>query len=200
MKAISTILLRIRRRALELPGNNSGLAAVEFAMIIPLMAAMLVGTNEFAAGVAIDRKVTLMARTLSDLTSQNIAVTNTQLTNFFSASKAVMTPYPSAPVQGTITELFINPSTLKARVQWSQGFAPRNAGDIVEIPDALKIPGTYLIYSEVKYKYVPSVAWFINKTDGITLSDISFTRPRQGPCVVYPAPAAGAAMPACPTA
>ena len=200
MKAIRTILLRIRRRALELPGNNSGLAAVEFAMIIPLMAAMLVGTNEFAAGVAIDRKVTLMARTLSDLTSQNIAVTNTQLTNFFSASKAVMTPYPSAPVQGTITELFINPSTLMARVQWSQGFAPRNAGDIVEIPDALKIPGTYLIYSEVKYKYVPSVAWFINKTDGITLSDISFTRPRQGPCVVYPAPAAGAAMPACPTA
>jgi len=198
MKAIRTILLRIRRRALELPGNNSGLAAVEFAMIIPLMAAMLVGTNEFAAGVAIDRKVTLMARTLSDLTSQNIAVTNTQLTNFFSASKAVMTPYPSAPVQGTITELFINPSTLKARVQWSQGFAPRNAGDIVEIPDALKIPGTYLIYSEVKYKYVPSVAWFINKTDGITLSDISFTRPRQGPCVVYPAPAAGAAMPPCP--
>ena len=193
-------MLRIRRRALELPGNNSGLAAVEFAMIIPLMAAMLVGTNEFAAGVAIDRKVTLMARTLSDLTSQNIAVTNTQLTNFFSASKAVMTPYPSAPVQGTITELFINPSTLKARVQWSQGFAPRNTGDIVEIPDALKIPGTYLIYSEVKYKYVPSVAWFINKTDGITLSDISFTRPRQGPCVVYPAPAAGAAMPACPTA
>jgi Flp pilus assembly protein TadG len=198
MKPMSTIWLRIRRRALELPGNNSGIAAVEFAMIIPLMAAMLVGTNEFAAGVAIDRKVTIMARTLSDLTSQNIAVTDTQLTNFFNAGKAVMTPYPSTPVQGTITELFINPSTLKARVQWSEGAAPRNKGDIVEIPDALKIAGTYLIYSEVKYKYVPSVAWFMNKTDGITLSEISFTRPRQGLCVVYPAPASGAAMPGCP--
>jgi Flp pilus assembly protein TadG len=198
MKAIRTIWLRMRRRALELPGNNSGIAAVEFAMIIPLMAAMLVGTNEFAAGVAIDRKVTIMARTLSDLTSQNIAVTDTQLTNFFNAGNAVMTPYPSAPVQGTITELYINPSTLKARVQWSKGFAAHNPGDIIEIPDALKIAGTYLIYSEVKYKYVPSVAWFMNKTDGITLSEISFTRPRQGPCVVYPAPATGAAMPACP--
>ena len=185
MKPMSTIWLRMRRRALELPGNNRGVAAVEFAMIIPIMAALLIGTNEFSAGVAVDRKVTIMARTLSDLTSQNIAVTDTQLTNFFNAGKAVMTPYPSTPVQGTITELYINPSTLKARVQWSQGAAPRSPGDIVEIPDALKIAGTYLIYSEVKYKYVPSVAWFINKVDGITLSDVSYTRPRQALCVMY---------------
>jgi Flp pilus assembly protein TadG len=198
MKPMSTIWLRVRRRAFELRGNNSGVAAVEFAMIIPIMAALLIGTNEFAAGVAVDRKVTIMARTLSDLTSQNTGVTDTQLTNFFNAGKGIMTPYPSTPVEGTITELFIHPTTLKARVQWSKGIAPRNKGDIVEIPDALKIAGTYLIYSEVKYKYVPSVAWFINKVDGITLSDISFTRPRQSLCVVYPAPAAGAAMPACP--
>ena len=198
MKPMSTIWLRVRRRAFELRGNNSGVAAVEFAMIIPIMAALLIGTNEFAAGVAVDRKVTIMARTLSDLTSQNTGVTDTQLTNFFNAGKGIMTPYPSTPVEGTITELFIHPTTLKARVQWSKGIAVRNKGDIVEIPDALKIAGTYLIYSEVKYKYVPSVAWFINKVDGIALSDISFTRPRQSLCVVYPAPAAGAAMPACP--
>ena len=198
MKPMSTIWLRVRRRAFELRGNNSGVAAVEFAMIIPIMAALLIGTNEFAAGVAVDRKVTIMARTLSDLTSQNTGVTDAQLTNFFNAGKGIMTPYPSTPVEGTITELFIHPTTLKARVQWSKGIAVRNKGDIVEIPDALKIAGTYLIYSEVKYKYVPSVAWFINKVDGITLSDTSFTRPRQSLCVVYPAPAAGAAMPACP--
>ena len=196
---MSTIWLRVRRRALELRGNNSGLAAVEFAMIIPIMAAMLIGTNEFAAGVAIDRKVTIMARTLSDLTSQNVAVTDAQLTNFFTASKGIMTPYPWAPVEGTITELYIDPSTRKARVQWSKGTILHTKGDIIEIPDALKIAGTYLIYSEVKYKYVPSVAWFINKVDGIPLSDTSYTRPRQALCVVYPAPAAGAAMPACPT-
>ena len=62
-------------------------------MIIPLMAMSLVGTNEFAAGVAVDRKVTLMARTLSDLTSQNTSVDDDKLTNFFNASKAIMTPY-----------------------------------------------------------------------------------------------------------
>lgn len=185
MKPMSTIWLRMRRHAFELRGNNSGVAAVEFAMIIPLMAMLLVGTNEFSAGVAIDRKVTIMARTLSDLTSQNEKVTDAQLTNFFNASKAVMTPYASAPVEGTITELWINPTTLKARVQWSKGANAHSPGDIIEIPEALKIAGTYLIYSEVKYKYVPSVAWFLNKANGITLSDVTFTRPRQSLCVMY---------------
>ena len=179
------ICLRLRRRAVEMRDNTSGLAAIEFAMIIPLMALMLVGTNEFAAGVAIDRKVTIMARTLSDLTSQNTSVSDTQFTNFFNAANAIMTPYASAPVQGTISELYVNPSTLKARVQWSNGANARTAGDIIDIPDALKIGGTYLILSEVKYKYVPSVAWFINKVNGITLNNISYTRPRQGLCVMY---------------
>ena len=185
MNPMRAIWLRIRRRARDLPRNDSGLAAIEFAMIFPLMGMMLLGTYEFSAGVAIDRKVTIMARTLSDLTSQNTSVTDAQFTNFFNAGKAIMTPYSSTPVEGTITELYINPTTLKARVQWSKGVSPRSAGDIVEIPDALKIGGTYLIFSEVKYKYVPSVAWFINKVNGITLSDFSYTRPRQGLCVMY---------------
>jgi Flp pilus assembly protein TadG len=185
MKPMRTIWLRFRRRAFELRGNTSGVAAIEFAMIIPIMAALFVGTYEFSAGVAVDRKVTIMARTLSDLTSQNTSVTDGQLTNFFNASKAIMTPYSSTPVEGTITELFINPSTLKARVQWSKGAHERSVSEIVDIPDKLKVGGTYLIFSEVKYKYVPSVAWFINKVDGIPLSDISYTRPRQGLCVTY---------------
>ena len=105
MKPMKTIWLRMRRRAFELRDNNSGVAAIEFALIIPVMAVLLVGTNEFSAGVAIDRKVTIMARTLSDLTSQNTSVTDTQLNNFFAASTAIMTPYASSPVQGTISEL-----------------------------------------------------------------------------------------------
>ncbi|MEH2538048.1 MULTISPECIES: TadE/TadG family type IV pilus assembly protein [unclassified Bradyrhizobium] len=182
---MSTIWLRMRRRAFELLGDNSGLAAVEFAMIIPLMAALFIGTYEFSAGFAIKRKVTLMARTLSDLTSQNTTVSDTQLTNFFKASKAIMTPYSSAEVKGKITELYFDPDTKKARVQWSEGIEPHKAGDIIDIPEALRIPGTYLILSEVSYNYIPSVAWFINKQDGMELKDYSLTRPRQGLCVMY---------------
>ena len=126
----------------------------------------------------------MMARTLSDLTSQNISVTDTQLTNIFNASTGIMTPYSATPMKSTITELYVDPTTKVARVQWSKGDAPRGAGSTVAIPTALQVGGTYLIYSEVSYKYVPSIGYVMTKT-GIDMSDFTYTRPRQSTCVMY---------------
>lgn len=184
MKPMMKTWLRMRRRALDLLGDKRGVAAVEFAVIIPMMLVLFFGTSEFSMGVAVDRKVTLMARTLSDLTSQNTSVNDTQLTNFFNAANAIMTPYSSTPVKSTITEVYVDPSTLQARVQWSKGAAPRAPGTTVAIPTALQIGGTYLIYSEVTYKFIPSVGYVMAKA-GINLSDSTFTRPRQSTCVMY---------------
>jgi Flp pilus assembly protein TadG len=186
----------MRRRARRLLRDKRGVAAVEFAIIVPVMLVLFFGVDEFSSVVAVDRKVTLMARTLSDLTSQNDSVSDTQLTNFFNASTAIMTPYPSAPVRSTITELYVDPATKQARVQWSKGAAPRATGTTVTIPDALKVGDTYLIFSEVTYRYVPTIGYVMAKA-GINLSDATFTRPRQSFCVVYPAPAPGATLPPC---
>src|ERR1700694_4243143 len=124
MKTISRIWLRARRSLRHLAQDNSGIAATEFAVIVPIMLVMFFGTVEFSSGVAVNRKVTLMARTLSDLTSQSTTVDDPTLTNFFAATAAIMTPYSRTPPQSTITELYIDPTTLAARVQWSQGAAP----------------------------------------------------------------------------
>jgi Flp pilus assembly protein TadG len=183
MKPMMAMWLRVRRSAQSLFGDTRGIAATEFAMVVPVMLILFFGTDEFASGIAIDRKVTLMARTLSDLTSQNISVTDTQLTNFFNASSAIMTPYSATPVRSTITELYVDPNTLAARVQWSKGSAPRTAGTTVPIPTALQTGDTYLIYSEVSYAFVPTVGYVLKNS--ITLSDFTFTRPRQSLCVMY---------------
>src|SRR3954467_1917794 len=118
MKQMTTLWLGIRRSALELCRDRRGIAATEFAVIVPIMLVMFFGTVEFSSGVAVDRKVTLMARTLSDLTSQSTTVSDTDLTNFFPATAAVMTPYAATPTNSTITELYVDPITLTARVQW----------------------------------------------------------------------------------
>src|SRR4030081_1899269 len=101
---------RMRRSVCDLSGDNSGLAAIEFAMVVPLMLVLFFGTVEFSTGVAVDRKVTLMARTLSDLTSQNSSVTATQLNNIFNAGTGIMTPYSSSEVNARIVELYIDPN------------------------------------------------------------------------------------------
>lgn len=188
--------MRLWRSAVRLSSDCRGVAAVEFVMIVPLMLTMFFGMVEFSSGVAVNRKVTLMARTLSDLTSQSTTVADSDLSNFFTASVGIFTPYSASPTRATLTELYIDPTTHQARVQWSKAStfntsgnvvlsaSSHSPGDIVTVPTALKVDGTYLIWSEVSYTYVPAVGYVMAKA-GITLSDQTYTRPRQSSCVMY---------------
>jgi Flp pilus assembly protein TadG len=182
--SMSSIWLGVRLAARSLLKDCNGIAATEFAFIVPVMLVMFFGTIEFSSGVAANRKVTLMARTLSDLTSQSITVDDTAMTNFFAASAAIMTPYPATPTKATISELWIDPNTLKARVQWSKGTSPRGVSSNVPIPAALAVGGTYLIFSEVSYLYTPTIGYVMAKA-GVNLNDVAYTRPRQQACVPY---------------
>jgi Flp pilus assembly protein TadG len=184
MKSISKIWLRARLSAVDLLQDCRGIAATEFAVIVPIMLVMFFGTVEFSSGVAVDRKVTLMARTMSDLTSQSLSVDDTTMTGFFAASGAIMTPYSSTPTLSTVSELYVDPATLTAKVQWSKGSAARALNSTVTIPTALQVADTYLIFSEVSYRYVPTIGYVMAKA-GVNLSDVSYTRPRQSRCVLY---------------
>ena len=161
-----------------------GIAATEFAFIVPLMLVMFFGTVEFCSGIAVDRKVTLMARTLSDMTSQSTSVADADMTNFFSAAYSIMYPYDKAPVNATITELYVDPTTHQARAQWSKGYKPIADKTVVPIPTALLVDGTYLIYSKVVYLYKPTIGYVMAQA-GVNLSDVAYTRPRQSTCIFY---------------
>jgi Flp pilus assembly protein TadG len=202
MKTCSTIWLEMRRCAAGLIADCRGVAATEFAVVVPIMLVLFFGTVEFSSGVSVDRKVTLMARTLSDLTSQspNNGVSDADLTNFFEAAGGIMTPYDVTPMKPTISEIYVNASG-KATIQWSKSAtialvsgAPvatlttsaRSPGNMIAIPPNLAIPNTYLIFSEISYLYTPTVGYVMAKA-GINLSSLAYTRPRQSLCVAYPA-------------
>lgn len=201
MQAILKFLRAGRTSVSEFLGDKRALAAVEFAMIVPLMLVMFFGTVELSTGVAIDRKVTLIARTLSDLTSQSAGtVTDANLQNTFTASISIIAPYDCTPVNGTIAQIYIDANSI-AKIQWSKAAtltsctgaqatltapAPALAANTTVttmIPSTLLIPSTYLIFSQVSYLYTPPVKYVL-KT-GITLSDVSYTRPRQVSCIMY---------------
>jgi Flp pilus assembly protein TadG len=210
--ALKSMARKSRRLAHKLLADRRGVAAIEFAMVVPIMLVLFLGTVEFSIGVATNRKVQLMAQALSDLTSRSSSVSNADLTNFFAAGNGIMTPYVPPTYSATtrtITELWIDPSTGNARVQWSQGSAPRGQSTFVTVPPNLIVldpvtkaivPGQYLIYSEVGFVYTPVVNYTMHLANNPTFNfaDVAYTRPRQGSCVIYPTPSSGA-FPACPT-
>ena len=196
------IVSRLPRAVAGFARDRRGLAAVEFALVVPLMLVLFFGALEFSSGVAVDRKVTLVARTLSDLTTQlkEDRLTDDELKNFFAASASILTPYSVSPMEPTLSEVYIDDKKI-AKIQWSKSAtiamvsgAPhatlkdsqRKKGDTVTVPAGLLVPKTYLIWSEVSYTYKPTIGYVMAKA-GITLKNQSYTRPRQSDCVNYPA-------------
>jgi Flp pilus assembly protein TadG len=182
----------LRPSVAGLARDNRGNAAVEFAVIVPLMLTMFFGTIEFSTAVAIDRKLSLVSQGLADLASRYTTVTDVDIANFFIIGDAMLTPYSSTLLKTTITELYIDPSTGVARAQWSKGDAPRTAGSAAPLPanliarDASNkiIAGQYLIFAETNYLYKPTVGYVMGIA-GVPLSDKMYMRPRLASCVLY---------------
>jgi Flp pilus assembly pilin Flp len=113
--AMPNSLIRLRRAGARLVRDKRGFAAVEFAMVVPLMLVMFFGTVEFTSGVAVKRKVSMLTQSLADLVSRYQSVNDTDIANFNAIADAMMSPYSSTPLQATISELYIDPSTGAAR-------------------------------------------------------------------------------------
>lgn len=185
--------------------DQRGLAAVEFAFIVPLMLVLFFGTIDLSQGIAVDRKVSLTASTLSNVTSQTPVTTanvptiaDADLQGIFTASISIMMPYSPTPTKVQISQIYID-STKKATIQWSRAAtisagasqaalatSTHTPGDDVTsmIPTQLLVKQTYLILSEVSYQYVPTIGYVMAKT-GVNLADVSYGRPRLGTCIQY---------------
>jgi Flp pilus assembly protein TadG len=165
------------RNLRSLAGDERGVSAVEFAMLLPLMLTLYLGAVELSQGIAADRKVTLTARTVSDLVSQVSSINNTGVSNSLSAAAAVMAPYPSGQLKVTVSSVKID-SQGKATIEWSDTLngAARAKNSTVSIPTALAVPNTYLIWSEVSYSYKPTIGYVV--TGALNMKDQIFMRPR----------------------
>jgi Flp pilus assembly protein TadG len=166
--------------------DSRGAAAVEFGIITPAILAIFFGTAELAQGVSIDRKLTITARALSDLVAQSTTISDTDMTNIFNASSAILTPYSASPLKAKVSAVNINAAGTTATVAWSSASndTARAVGEVVTIPAALKIANTQIIWSEVTYGYTPAVAYYITGT--LNMTDQFFARPRQSSTICRP--------------
>lgn len=177
--------------ARKLMRDTKGVAAVEFAVILPIALMLFFGTIGVSTGVAVDRKVIILTRTLSDLISRAQTITDVDISNAFNISSAVMAPYSNAPVKAKISQIYIDPNTSQPKLMWSKGYnTDANAcGAAITIPPGIAIGGTYLIMSEVSYDYTPVAGMNggVFSPPTFHLSDRTFTRPRQTDSVSYSA-------------
>jgi Flp pilus assembly protein TadG len=167
---LSRLLARFSR-------DRRGVSAVEFALLLPLMITLYLGSVEISQGVGIDRKVTLVSRTVADLASQVSSINNADMTNMLTASSAVIAPYDATKLKVVVSAVTVD-NTGVAKVTWSDTLngTKRTIGSTITLPTALNINSTQLIFSEVTYDYKPTIGYLISGT--LTLADKIYMRPR----------------------
>jgi Flp pilus assembly protein TadG len=167
---------RLRRFARD----RAGISAVEFALMLPFMVTLYIGSAELGDGLSIQFKVTETARTVTDLASQYVSMDPTTVSGVLGASSQVVAPYSSANMVVTLSEITTTNATGSATVTWSCSLngTARSTGSSYTLPTALQtLPsGTSIILGEVTYPYTPSMGYVITGT--INMFESSYFFPR----------------------
>jgi Flp pilus assembly protein TadG len=174
---MSTKTALLLQRLKSLRRDETGVSAVEFALLLPLMLSLYLGAVEISQAISIDRKVTMTSRAVADLASQEASVSSADMSNILNASSAVITPYDPAKLQVTVSGISIDAAG-KATIAWSctLGGTAHAVGSSVTLPAALDVANTALIWGEATYTYTPAVNYVITGT--LNLSDQIYMTPR----------------------
>jgi Flp pilus assembly protein TadG len=143
--------------------NARGVAATEFALVLPFLALLYLGGYQLADAISAYRKVTLATRTVADLTSQYTSLTDTDLDAILNASQQVMAPYKIANAKLTVSQVSTDGSG-NTKVAWSRGLPTSEAltvGSTYTLPTTIKQNNTSLIIASIRYNYVPNVSAMI---------------------------------------
>ncbi len=171
--------------------STRGVAAIEFAVIMPVLLLMFLASFDAGRAITIYMKVRSTTFTVGAITNQYTTIQSSDMQAIVGASSAVLAPYSSAPAVVTISQIKVS-SGNQATVSWSYSLngAARAQGSSVTLPGSLvtsTLCGSYpcyLILSEVSYQYTPSFGYFL--TGPIKLSDSLYVTPRSSACILYP--------------
>jgi Flp pilus assembly protein TadG len=186
-------------RAKEFSTNVDGVAATEFAIVVPFMLVLLVGGVELANGMAINVKVSATAHSVADMITQNTSLSTASLHNVLTGAAVIIAPYsPNGSSGNPILSVTVSEISSDANgnlsLQWSQSYNGTNFGQGrtnltgLTVPASLK--GTVgnannpnnqndqvsFIVSEVSYAYTPNLGYTISGT--VNLHDTDWLFPR----------------------
>ena len=190
-----TALARIVRR---FGASTHGLAAVEFAMVVPVLLILFLATFDAGRAIAAYMKVRAATFTLASITNQystsNNGIATADMTAITGASAKVLAPFTGTTVV-KITQ--IKATTLTAAtVSWSYALngTAYTQGNGWTLPTNFTGTGSgkgsacnsypcYYVYAEVSYTYSPVFGKFL--TGPIALGDTAYVTPRSSPCIQY---------------
>ena len=192
--SISRLAARYRR-------DESGVAAIEFAFIAPLLVGFLLGTTTATQSLWANGKVAQTTSVIGDLISQENQLDNTSFKAITDAGQILLEPFPTGDMKIMVTAsiaCYDDPTDTEGKrpeikVVWSNAWSdnqlvagPQTPGDLLtDAPQELSIEhGDYLIRTVVAYTYEPTITRQAGYT--IEMEETAYHQPRDNEPIAYP--------------
>jgi len=154
-----TMISKFRKFVCE----TRGIAAIEFALIMPFMLLIYFGLFDITSLVSVNRKVTYSASVVADLVAQNkTSVLKTDIQNYFNAANMVMSPMPPAAVRVEVFGYRKSGSTISQIWKVDNGqSSPCGTAPATSAMDPLMVAGNDLVVARVCTTYEVYAANFL---------------------------------------
>jgi Flp pilus assembly protein TadG len=198
------------RKAARHASNHDGTAAVEFALLMPIMITLFFGVVESSLALICRSDVSLMASTAGDLISQVNTASTADLSNVYSAASTVLYPYydgskgspmPTIRITSVVDDGSgaVGKDHMTGTIAWtctqtgSGTLTPsaRTVGKPFTLPQALMTASGSIVVAEIAYSYVSPTTKAI--TGPINFTNNFYAKPRR--VAQIPAPTGGCPLP-----
>jgi Flp pilus assembly protein TadG len=156
----------VARRLRRFWADRGGAAALEFALIVPIMLTLMFGSIEVSELVGADRRVKNMTASVADVFARDVRVTNTEINDVLNSAGQMMFPLPNAGVRVRISAVRMT-TPGNGEVIWSdaRGMTAHAIGATIQIPrvPANKIcPGDSVMISDGEYTYTSPIRFVLS--------------------------------------
>jgi Flp pilus assembly protein TadG len=165
--------------------DRKGSAAVEFALIAPLMILFYAGMAELTQAMLANRRAAHVAAVVGDLVAQAPQINTAQMNDIFYVGNAIIAPFPSTKLGMRITSIKADGSG-NPSVVWSKTQGPLSvlSGKVTTLPAGFLAANESVIMAETTYTYDPEMGTMILKS-GLNFSEKLYLRPRKTAEVVW---------------
>ncbi|HEX4079419.1 MAG TPA: TadE/TadG family type IV pilus assembly protein [Rhizomicrobium sp.] len=165
--------------------SRDGLAAVEFAFILPVLLVLLCGSIEVTNALECRQKVISATSSISSIVAMTTSVSASDISNVYAAGNSILYPFPTNNTAIVISSIVYSSATNKDVVQWSvaQNATPLVTNTVMSVPAGVitATNGDGAILVQVTHNYTSPWGHFLVGT--FPMGATFWSRPRESASV-----------------
>jgi len=171
-----------------------GVAAVEFALTMPIWIALLLGSTDGAYCLLVNERCDRVAYSVTDIVTQYQTITKANLNDILLAAGQIMSPFPFSSQGVVVVSSVYQPATGAPIIEWQYAGGGSLAktsqigttGGAASLPNGLTLnSGDNVIISEVYYNFTPLFLGN-NLFNAGQIYRVAIYKPRLSPLVTPP--------------